>query len=211
MTRSIFFHLFRSLDDGFYKDFFEIQFHPGFWGCCPPPHVKPPQNLVKSGAKLAFPRWNSVIMNQIGKHNGKLKRKLYHFFNAALKKISPKFSPSIFGRQKCFASQIFMGFFPNFLGRNMVADFRDDIATTKVAVLRPDLALHSGPLGRLVAMLRDQEWKGMGQVGKDMSHVMSFDVFEKTTTSSKYRRDSLFSPRNQQKHAHLLKIFSFPS
>ena len=25
-----------------------------------------------------------------------------------------------------------------------------------VAVLRPDLALHSGPLGRLVAMLRDQ-------------------------------------------------------
>ena len=26
----------------------------------------------------------------------------------------------------------------------------------KVAVLRPDLALHSGPLGRLVAMLRDQ-------------------------------------------------------
>jgi hypothetical protein len=26
----------------------------------------------------------------------------------------------------------------------------------EVAVLRPDLALHSGPLGRLVAMLRDQ-------------------------------------------------------
>ena len=40
---------------------------------------------------------------------------------------------------------------------------------------------------------------------------MSFDVFETTTSSSKYRRDSLFSPRNQQKHANLLKIFSFPS
>jgi len=26
----------------------------------------------------------------------------------------------------------------------------------EVAVLRPDLALHSGPLGRLAAMLRDQ-------------------------------------------------------
>ena len=51
-----------------------------------------------------------------------------------------------------------------------MADFRDDVVSTKVAVLRPDLALHSGPLGRLVAMLRDQEWKGvgrgMGQVGK---------------------------------------------
>ena len=40
---------------------------------------------------------------------------------------------------------------------------------------------------------------------------MSFDVFETTTSSSKYRRDSLFSPRHQQKHATLLKIFSFPS
>lgn len=75
---------------------FEIQFHPGFLGCCTPPHVKPPQNLVKFGAKLAFPRWNSVITNQIGKHNGKLNRKLYHFSSQLSKKISQRISPSIF-------------------------------------------------------------------------------------------------------------------
>jgi len=143
-----------------------------FGGVAPPPHVKPPQNLVKSGAKLAFPRWNSVIMNQIGKHNGKLKRKLYHFSNSSQKKISQNFSPSIFcGAKNALLLRSSWDFSRTFLGRNMVADFRDDVVSTKVAVLRPDLALHSGPLGRLVAMLRDQEWKGLeggwARLGKD--------------------------------------------
>ena len=77
----------------------------------------------------------------------------------------------------------------------MVADFRDDVVSTEVAVLRPDLALHSGPLGRLVAMLRDQEWKGLGQVGEGcifpkVSH-MGFTGFKRGQRCTRIWRFSM--------------------
>lgn len=61
-----------------------------------------------------FPRWNSVIMNQIGKHNGKLKRKLYHFSNSSQKHQS-KNSPLHFCRQKNCLLLRSSWDFPNFL------------------------------------------------------------------------------------------------